>query len=49
MKWYDYTLCFTMADFIYAGILTGNFFILFMGVVGYIVYEKVAIIERGIK
>jgi hypothetical protein len=38
-----------VADFISAGILTGNFFLLFMGVVGYIVYEKVAIVEREIK
>ena len=49
MRWYDYAVCFTAADFISAGILTGNFFLLFIGIVGYIVYEKVAIIEREVE
>lgn len=39
MKWYDYLACFWFADSISAGLITGNIFVLTIGVLSYILYE----------
>jgi hypothetical protein len=39
MKWYDYAICFLIADFISAGIMTGSFLVIGVGIFNYYSYE----------
>jgi len=46
MKWYDYLFCIVAADAISAGLFSLNIFLLALGILGYIIYEKASIAER---
>jgi hypothetical protein len=43
MRWYDYVSCFVAADIITASLVAGDIFGLTLGIVGYILYEKLSI------
>lgn len=43
MRWFDYCWCLLFADFISAGLISYNTFLVTIGLLGYLVYERIRV------